>query len=81
MKLISAIVAISAVELLKVFNNSSVYPSHKLFWKVIIHVTFVISSALLALTNYLNSKAQSHHKDKIHKKAQVINLGFVVFIA
>ncbi|TMO72666.1 TIGR00645 family protein [Pseudoalteromonas sp. S3776] len=60
MKLISAIVAISAVELLKVFINSNIHSSDELFWKVIIHVTFVSSGVLFALTDYLNSKTQSH---------------------
>ena len=60
MKLISAIVAISAVELLKVFINSGAYPNDELLWKVIIHITFVMSGVLFALTDYLNSKTQSH---------------------
>lgn len=60
MKLISAIVAISAVELLKVFISSSAYTSEELILKVVIHVTFVISGALFALTDFINSKTQSH---------------------
>lgn len=60
MKLISAIVAISAVELLKVFISSSSYTSEELILKVVIHVTFVISGVLFALTDYINSKTQSH---------------------
>ena len=60
MKLISAIVAISAVELLKVFIISSTYTSEQLMLKVLIHVTFVVSGVLVALTDYINSKTQSH---------------------
>ncbi len=60
MKLISAIVAISAVELLKVFISSSTYSSDELLWKVVIHVTFVISGVLFALTDFINSKTSSH---------------------
>ncbi|MBQ4858213.1 TIGR00645 family protein [Pseudoalteromonas sp. MMG007] len=60
MKLISAIVAISAVELLKVFINSNIHSSDELFWKVIIHITFVSSGVLFALTDYLNSKTLPH---------------------
>jgi uncharacterized protein (TIGR00645 family) len=60
MKLISAIVAISAVELLKVFINSGVHSNDELLWKVIIHVTFVMSGVLFALTDYLNSKTKNH---------------------
>lgn len=60
MKLISAIVAISAVELLKVFISSSNYTSEELILKVVIHVTFVVSGVLFALTDFINSKTQSH---------------------
>ncbi|KPH58294.1 hypothetical protein AMS58_18745 [Pseudoalteromonas porphyrae] len=60
MKLISAIVAISAVELLKVFIISSTYTSEQLMLKVLIHVTFVVSGVLFALTDYINSKTHSH---------------------
>ncbi len=60
MKLISAIVAISAVELLKVFISSSAYTSEELILKVVIHVTFVFSGVLFALTDFINSKTQSH---------------------
>ena len=60
MKLISAIVAISAVELLKVFINSEAHSNDELLWKVIIHVTFVMSGVLFAFTDYLNSKTHNH---------------------
>lgn len=60
MKLISAIVAISAVELLKVFINSAHHSEDELLWKVLIHVTFVVSGVLFALTDYINSKTISH---------------------
>ncbi|WP_213608116.1 TIGR00645 family protein [Pseudoalteromonas sp.] len=60
MKLISAIVAISAVELLKVFISSASYSNDELLWKVLIHVTFVISGVLFAFTDYLNSKTINH---------------------
>ena len=60
MKLISAIVAISAVELLKVFISSSSYTSEELILKVVIHITFVVSGVLFALTDYINSKTINH---------------------
>ncbi|MDN3466401.1 TIGR00645 family protein, partial [Pseudoalteromonas sp. APC 3495] len=31
-----------------------------LLWKVLIHVTFVVSGVLFAFTDYLNSKTISH---------------------
>lgn len=60
MKLISAIVAISAVELLKVFISSASHSNDELLWKVLIHVTFVVSGVRFAFTDYLNSKTISH---------------------
>ena len=53
-KLIGALVAISAVELLKAFINVDVdTPSRVLSWKVGIHMTFVLSGVLLAVTDRL----------------------------
>ncbi|WP_372762131.1 TIGR00645 family protein [Pseudoalteromonas sp.] len=60
MKLISAIVAISAVELLKVFITSTTHANDELMWKVLIHITFVVSGVLFAFTDFLNSKTNSH---------------------
>lgn len=53
LKLIGAIVAISAVELLKAFLVSQSYTSTELAWKVGIHLTFVLSGVLFAVTDYI----------------------------
>jgi uncharacterized protein (TIGR00645 family) len=50
-KLMGAIVAISAVELLKAFINVDEYSREELTWKVVIHATFVISGVLFAITD------------------------------
>jgi uncharacterized protein (TIGR00645 family) len=50
-KLIGAIVAISAVELLKAFINLDEFTWYQLSWKVGIHVTFVVSGVLFAITD------------------------------
>jgi uncharacterized protein (TIGR00645 family) len=52
-KLIGAIVAISAVELLKAFLVSSQYTTEQLAWKVIMHLTFVLSGVLFAVTDWI----------------------------
>lgn len=52
-KLIGAIVAISAVELLKAFLVSTQYSSAELAWKVGIHFTFVLSGLLFAITDWI----------------------------
>lgn len=60
LKLISAIVAISAVELLKVFISSESLSNTELAWKVGIHITFVISGVLFSITDFINSKTHNH---------------------
>lgn len=56
MKLIGAIVAISAVELLKAFLVSTSLTTEQLKWKVIIHLTFVVSGLLFALADWISEK-------------------------
>ena len=54
LKLLSSIVAISGVQLLKQFMAiTTVTPENErtLFWLVVIHITFVVSSVLLALSD------------------------------
>jgi uncharacterized protein (TIGR00645 family) len=60
-KLIGAIVAISAIELLKAFVNvTDTQMTHEqLAWKVGIHLTFVVSGVLFAVTDLIMAKAKS----------------------
>jgi uncharacterized protein (TIGR00645 family) len=65
MKLIASIVAISAIDLLKWFmsiedagNNPAM--DRQFYWLVVIHLTFVVSGVLMALMDYLSSKADKH---------------------
>jgi uncharacterized protein (TIGR00645 family) len=51
LKLMSSIVAISAVQLLRAFMNLSNVSDRDLYWYVGIHVTFVVSGLLFALTD------------------------------
>lgn len=66
MKLIASIVAISGIHLLKVFMSlGKGDPAHAasattMQWMVIIHLTFVVSGVLLALMDWLTSKAKEH---------------------
>ena len=50
LKVISALVAISSIELLKVFLSSSSYTEEETLWRVIIHSVFVFSGMIFALT-------------------------------
>lgn len=54
MKLISAIVAISAVELLKAFLVSETLSNTQIGWKVAIHLTFVVSGLLFAASDWIS---------------------------
>lgn len=49
MKLASSIVAISSIHLLKAFMNVEAFSTEKLIWLVIIHMTFVVSTLLMAV--------------------------------
>ena len=50
LKVNSALVAISSIELLKVFLNSGSYEEGEIMWRVIIHSVFVVSGFIFALT-------------------------------
>ena len=50
LKVSSALVAISSIELLKVFLNSGSYEEGEIMWRVIIHSVFVASGFIFALT-------------------------------
>jgi uncharacterized protein (TIGR00645 family) len=59
MKLIASIVAISAISLLKTFMQIDDQPINeaRLKWQVILHLAFVISGAVLAVMDWLESLA------------------------
>ena len=56
-KLIGSLVAISVIELLKDFIELSVHPENEVgqgtIWRVLIHLTFVISGVLFALMDWI----------------------------
>ena len=51
LKLLSSIVAISAIQLLKLFMAIKTTPDRELFWALIVHLVVVVSSVLLALSD------------------------------
>lgn len=55
LKLMSSIVAISAVQLLRAFLDIKNQTEHTLAWSVGIHLTFVVSAILLALMDRVSS--------------------------
>lgn len=60
LKLLASIVAISAIHLLKQFMAIKEASDRELYWLVVIHVVFVGSSVLLALSDRLSGP---HHDD------------------
>ena len=60
-KLIGAIVAISAVELLKAFINIDQFTWYELSWKTGIHITFVVSGVLFAITDRITDGKSGGH--------------------
>lgn len=60
-KLMGAMVAISAVELLKAFINTDKMTNTQLAWRAGIHLVFVISGVLFAVTDHIaEGKGESH---------------------
>lgn len=59
MKLIGAIVAISAVELLKAFLVSTTLTGEQIGWKIAIHLTFVISGLLFAASDWISDNRKN----------------------
>lgn len=59
LKLVASIAAISAIQLLKVFVTDANLASERIFWMIVIHVTFVISGVMLAVMDYITAKSKA----------------------
>ena len=53
MKLIGSIIAISGIELLKAFMAEGTFTNEQMAWKVGIHLTFVVTGVMFAVTDRL----------------------------
>ena len=60
LKLLSSIVAISAIQLLKAFMHINNTSGRDLQWLVIIHLVFVGSGVILALTDKISADTKAH---------------------
>jgi uncharacterized protein (TIGR00645 family) len=64
LKLIASIVAISGIALLRAFlplaDTEVPVDSHRIFWMVTIHLTFVVSGVLLAAMDWITSRSEAH---------------------
>ena len=81
MKLIGSIVAISAISLLRAFmtltEDGAVLDERKMFWMLILHLTFVGSGLMFAAMDYIGNRAE---KPKEHQGA-VLGLDFLMSVA
>ncbi|WP_284179264.1 TIGR00645 family protein [Rhabdaerophilum sp. SD176] len=59
LKLLSSIVAISGIQVLKAFMNVKNISDRDLIWLVVIHMVFVGSGLLMALTDKISGEAKS----------------------
>ncbi|MDD5035054.1 MAG: TIGR00645 family protein [Methylococcaceae bacterium] len=59
MKLAASIVAISSIHLLEVFMNAHEMPNDKILWSVVLHMTFVVSAAIMAGIDKLGKHGHS----------------------
>jgi uncharacterized protein (TIGR00645 family) len=67
LKLVASIVAISAIHLLKAFMALEQYSHEHIVLLIAIHLTFVVSGAIMALSDYISEKAHNlHSKDHKH---------------
>lgn len=67
LKLMSSIVAISAIQVLKAFMNVQNMSDRDLMWYAVIHVVFVASGVILALTDRIS---EGHHEVKAKRQAK-----------
>jgi uncharacterized protein (TIGR00645 family) len=63
LKLLSSIVAISAIQVLKAFMNIKSISDRDLMWYVVIHLVFVGSGLLMALTDRMAPEHGKPHDD------------------
>ena len=69
-KLLGSIVAISAIQLLKQFMAVKTVTDRELMWYVIIHLVFVASSVLLALSDRISGEAKAAAAPETTRVAQ-----------
>jgi uncharacterized protein (TIGR00645 family) len=64
-KLMGTIVAISGIDLLKTFLNVGAYQRDEIMWRVLLHLTFVLSGVLFALMDRLAAHKTANGKTAV----------------
>ncbi|HEX3665167.1 MAG TPA: TIGR00645 family protein [Rhizomicrobium sp.] len=71
MKLIGSIVAISAISLLRAFMSvlepEVTLDPRRLFWLVILHLTFLMSGVMFAFMDWLATITERHVREEMHE--------------
>ena len=62
LKLLSSIVAISAIQLLKQFMAIKTVPDRELYWYVVVHLVFVASNLMLAVSDRITGHSEPEAK-------------------
>jgi uncharacterized protein (TIGR00645 family) len=78
-KLATALIGISSVNLLKTFIEVTTrpMPDHAVMWQLLLHLTFVFSALLLAITDRISNQtaiAASLHSPKSHRASEDGNI-------
>jgi uncharacterized protein (TIGR00645 family) len=63
LKLMASIVAISAIKLLEAFMNIEKEPDRELYWLAGLHVSFVVSTLVLAISDRISSRTRHSHPE------------------
>jgi uncharacterized protein (TIGR00645 family) len=63
LKVAASIVAISSIHLLKVFMDAKTIPNDKIFWYVMLHLTFVVSALLLGVLDRMSFAGHRDHTE------------------
>ena len=62
-KLATALIGISSINLLKTFIEADKMSESVVFWQVMIHLTFVVSALLLAVTDWIATKSAASARE------------------
>jgi uncharacterized protein (TIGR00645 family) len=66
-KVVTALITISAVQLLQVFLDTDKYSDRQVMWKVIIHVVFLVSAIILAYLDRMTAHETTKPNDSTLK--------------
>ena len=68
LKVAASIVEISSIHLLRIFMNAQQTENDKIFWYVILHMTFVVSALLLGVLDKISFASHREPHDRHEKK-------------